>query len=81
MYDGTPLPFRLTEETEECATLYGCMLGHNYTTKELFNKNFFNDLRERMTEEEKDIIRDLSKCDFTEINEHFKKESEKRKNR
>merc|ERR1719348_770967 len=34
-----------------------------------------------MTEKEKDIIRDLSKCDFSEINEHFKKVSEERKNR
>merc|ERR1719228_3138469 len=34
-----------------------------------------------MTEHEKEKIRDLSKCDFTEINEHFKKLSEERKNR
>ena len=34
-----------------------------------------------MTAEEKERIRDLSKCDFSEINEHFKKVSEERKNR
>merc|ERR1712130_1094848 len=70
-----------TEETEECATFYGRMLDHDYTTKEVFNKNFFKDWRKVMTEKEKDIIRDLSKCDFSEINEHFKKVSEERKNR
>merc|ERR1712240_419854 len=78
-YDGKIL--RLTEETEECATFYGRMLDHDYTTKEVFNKNFFKDWRKTMTEKEKDIIRDLSKCDFSEIDAHFKKKSEERKNR
>jgi len=78
-YDGKTL--RLTEETEECATFYGRMIDHDYTTKEVFNKNFFKDWRKVMTEKEKEIIRDLSKCDFSEINDHFKKVSEERKNR
>jgi len=78
-YDGKVL--RLTEETEECATFYGKMLDHDYTTKEVFNKNFFKDWRKTMTQKEKDLIRDLSKCDFSEINEHFKKLSEERKAR
>merc|ERR1719419_2183587 len=78
-YDGKTL--RLTEETEECATFYGKMIDHDYTTKEVFNKNFFKDWRKVMTEKEKEIIRDLSKCDFSEINDHFKKISEERKNR
>merc|ERR1719373_893957 len=78
-YDGKTL--RLTEETEECATFYGRMLDHDYTTKEVFNKNFFKDWRKAMTEKEKETIRELSKCDFSEINEHFKKVSEERKNR
>ena len=42
-YDGKTM--RLTEETEECATFYGRMLDHDYTTKECFNKNFFKDWR------------------------------------
>merc|ERR1711936_1284361 len=46
-YDGKVL--RLTEETEECATFYGRMLDHDYTTKEVFNKNFFKDWRKTMT--------------------------------
>jgi len=78
-YDGKVM--RLSEEAEEAAGFYGKMLDHDYTTKEVFNKNFFKDWRKCMTEKEKDIIRDLSKCDFSEINEHFKKVSEERKNR
>ena len=72
---------RLSEPTEEVATFYGKMLDHDYTTKEAFNKNFFKDWRRVMTEKEKEKIRDLSKCDFQEINVYFKKVSEDRKNR
>merc|ERR1712032_91284 len=50
-------------------------------TKEVFNKNFFKDWRKTMSAGEKEIIRDLSKCDFSEIDAHFKKYSEERKNR
>ena len=78
-YDGQII--RLSDETEECATFYGRMLDHDYTTKETFNKNFFKDWRKTMTNEEKEIIRDLSKCDFSEIDAHFKKLSEEKKNR
>jgi len=78
-YDGKVL--KLTEETEEVATFYGKMLDHDYTTKEVFNKNFFKDWRKMMTPEEKAIIRDLSKCDFSEIDAHFKKLSQERKDR
>merc|ERR1712045_500882 len=78
-YDGKKM--RLSEPTEECATFYGRMLDHDYTTKEVFNKNFMKDWRKIMTDKEKEILRDLSKCDFSEINEHFKADSEQRKNR
>ena len=63
----------LSEEAEECATFYGKMLSHDYTTKEVFNKNFFKDWRKTMNDKEKEKIRDLSKCDFTEIDAYFKK--------
>jgi len=78
-YNGDQM--RLSEEAEEAAGFYGKMLDHDYTTKEVFNKNFFKDWRKCMTEKEKEKIRDLSKCDFSNINEHFKKVSEERKNR
>ena len=78
-YDGEVI--KLSEETEECATFYGRMLDHDYTTKEVFNKNFMKDWRKTMTPSEKEKIREISLCDFTEINEHFKTVSEARKNR
>ncbi|CAB4061455.1 TOP1 [Lepeophtheirus salmonis] len=39
------------------------------------------DWRKVMTREERDIITNLSKCDFREINTYYKKVSEERKNR
>jgi len=78
-YDGKVM--KLKTDTEEAATFYGKMLDNDYTTKEVFNKNFFKDWRKIMTEKEREIIRDLNKCDFSEINEHYKKVSEERKNR
>merc|ERR1711997_1113964 len=78
-YDGKAM--KLSKGTEEIATFYGRMLDHDYTTREVFNKNFFKDWRKVMTNEEREKIRDLSKCDFNEINEYFKKVSEERKNR
>ena len=38
-YDGEAL--KLSQDCEEIATFYGRMLDHDYTTKEVFNKNFF----------------------------------------
>merc|ERR1711962_598163 len=78
-YDGKVM--KLKPDTEEAATFYGKMLDHDYTTKEVFNKNFFKDWRRVMTEKEKEKIRDLSKCDLSEINVYFKKVSEERKAR
>ncbi|TRY61271.1 hypothetical protein TCAL_02156 [Tigriopus californicus] len=78
-YEGKRM--KLSEETEEVATFYGRMLDHDYTTKEVFNRNFLKDWRKVMTEKEKEILRDLSKCNFSEINAHFKKVSEERKGR
>ena len=36
---------KLSEGAEEVAGFYARMLDHDYTTKEVFNKNFFNDWR------------------------------------
>ncbi len=78
-YDGKRL--KLSLPTEEVATFYGRMLDHDYTTKDVFNRNFFKDWRKVMNQRERETIRDLSKCDFNEINDHFKKVSEERKAR
>jgi len=78
-YDGKKM--KLSELTEETATFYGRMIDHDYTTKEVFNRNYFKDWRKVMTEREKETIRDLSKCGFKEIDAHFKLMSEQRKAR
>ena len=35
----------LSEQTEENISFFAKMLDHEYTTKEVFRKNFFDDLR------------------------------------
>lgn len=77
-YDGKTI--KLSEPAEEVATFYAKMLDHEYTSKETFNKNFFHDWRKFMTDEEKSTIRDLKKCDFTQMHQYFKEQSEARKN-
>ena len=78
-YDGKKM--HLSEDTEEVASFYGRMLDHDYTTKEAFNKNFFGCWRKVMNEKEKERIRDLSKCDFSEMNTYWKSYSQGRKDR
>ncbi|XP_013375483.1 PREDICTED: DNA topoisomerase I, mitochondrial isoform X2 [Chinchilla lanigera] len=68
-YDGKPM--KLSLAAEEVATFYGKMLDREYTTKEVFQNNFFNDWRKEMTVEERCLIKHLDKCDFTEIHRHF----------
>ncbi|XP_048838627.1 DNA topoisomerase 1-like [Brienomyrus brachyistius] len=76
-YDGRHM--RLSPLAEEVATFFAKMLDHEYTTKEIFRKNFFKDWRKEMTSEEKSRITDLNKCDFTEMHEYFKAQTEARK--
>ena len=53
------------------ASFYAKMLDHDYTSKDIFNKNFFEDWRKEMTSEERKIIKDLSKCNFKEMHAYF----------
>ncbi|NXY88440.1 TOP1M topoisomerase, partial [Alcedo cyanopectus] len=76
-YDGKPL--KLSLATEEIATFYAKMLDHEYTTKEIFQNNFFNDWRKEMTSTEQDVIKELDKCDFSEIHKYFVDKNEARK--
>ncbi|XP_072308062.1 DNA topoisomerase I, like [Eucyclogobius newberryi] len=76
-YDGKHM--KLRPEAEEVATFFAKMLEHEYTTKDMFRKNFFKDWRKEMTSEEKSTITDLKKCNFTEMAEYFKAQSEARK--
>ncbi|KAM8864481.1 DNA topoisomerase I, mitochondrial isoform 2-T2 [Spinachia spinachia] len=76
-YDGKPM--KLKPPAEEVATFFAKMLDHEYTTKDIFRKNFFKDWRKEMTSEEKSKLSDLNKCDFGEMSEYFKAQSEARK--
>ncbi|XP_061591973.1 DNA topoisomerase 1 isoform X1 [Cololabis saira] len=76
-YDGKPM--KLSAPAEEVGTFFAKMLDHEYTTKDIFRKNFFKDWRKEMTSVEKSVITDLKKCDFSEMNEYFKAQSESRK--
>lgn len=51
------------------------MLEHDYTKKEIFNKNFFEDWRKEMTDKERKKIKNLEKCNFKEMCEFFKEVS------
>uniref|UniRef100_A0AAY4A042 DNA topoisomerase I n=1 Tax=Denticeps clupeoides TaxID=299321 RepID=A0AAY4A042_9TELE len=72
--------FKLGLASEEIATFYAKMLDHEYTTKEVFQKNFFNDWREEMTEDERKVIKKLSKCNFSELHAYFVNKAEEKKN-
>lgn len=78
-YDGEEM--ELFEPAEEVASFYAKMLDHEYTSKQIFNKNFLHDWRKVMTSAEKAKIKDLSKCDFKAMAEYYKAETEKRKAR
>ncbi|XP_061463065.1 DNA topoisomerase I, mitochondrial isoform X5 [Rhineura floridana] len=68
-YNGKAM--KLSPATEEVATFYAKMLDHDYTTKEIFKNNFFNDWTKEMTPEERKKIKRLEKCNFKEIHKYF----------
>ncbi len=72
---------KLCVEAEEVMGFYARMIDHDYTKKDVFNTNFFNDWRKYMTEKERGLIKDLSKCNFIEVDAYYKKLSEERKNK
>ncbi|XP_066539652.1 DNA topoisomerase I, mitochondrial isoform X2 [Hoplias malabaricus] len=78
LYNGEPV--KLSLATEEVASFYAKMLDHEYTTKESFQNNFFTDWKEVMTESERQVIKTLSKCDFSNIHKYFMEKAEEKKN-
>ncbi|XP_022900898.1 DNA topoisomerase 1 isoform X2 [Onthophagus taurus] len=78
-YDGDEM--KLSEETEEVAGFYAKMLDHDYTTKDIFNNNFFKDWRKVMTDKERSKITNLSKCNFKQMHAYFMDIAEKNRNR
>ncbi|CAB3408533.1 unnamed protein product [Caenorhabditis bovis] len=76
-YNGKPM--KLSIQTEEIATFYAAILDHDYTSKEQFNTNFFNDWRNNMTSKERETITDFKKCDFRNMAAYLKELREARK--
>uniref|UniRef100_A0A8C6E3D0 DNA topoisomerase I eukaryotic-type domain-containing protein n=1 Tax=Moschus moschiferus TaxID=68415 RepID=A0A8C6E3D0_MOSMO len=62
---------KLSLAAEEAATIYGTMLDHEYTTKEVFQSNLFRDWQKETTAEERKVVKHLDRCDFTEVHRHF----------
>jgi DNA topoisomerase-1 len=60
-------------------TFYARMLDHDYTSKEVFNTNYMSDWRKSMTQSERELIKDIRKCDFTQVANYFKEQTEHRK--
>ncbi|XP_044750528.1 DNA topoisomerase I, mitochondrial isoform X1 [Coccinella septempunctata] len=78
-YNGEEM--KLSEPAEEVAGFYARMLDHDYTSKEIFNTNFFKDWRKVMTEKERSKITDLNKCNFKQMHAFFMDQAEKNRNR
>ncbi|KAK5928413.1 hypothetical protein CgunFtcFv8_013479 [Champsocephalus gunnari] len=70
---------KLSLATEEVCLFFAQMLDHEYTTKKVFRENFFTDWRKEMTHEERTLIKDLDKCNFTELFAMHKARVEARK--
>lgn len=78
-YDGKEM--RLSQDAEEVAGFYAKMLDHDYTTKDIFNNNFFKDWRKVMNDKERSTITDLKKCNFKMMHTYFMELAEKNRNR
>jgi len=69
----------LSLKAEEAAGFFAKMLDHDYTKKRIFCDNFFQDWRKEMTEDERQMIEEWGRCDFTQIHEYYKERAELRK--
>ncbi|XP_075432816.1 DNA topoisomerase I, mitochondrial-like isoform X3 [Ascaphus truei] len=78
-YDGKPL--QLSSQAEEVSSFFAKMLDHEYTTKDVFRNNLFIDWRKEMTLEERMVIMDMAKCDFSEMFTYYKGKMEEKKNK
>jgi len=77
LYDGKKIT--LTPDQEEAATFWARYMETEHVKKPQFSKNFFEGFKKLMGKGSE--IKEFSKCDFTPILEHLKKEKEARKNR
>ncbi|XP_067834807.1 DNA topoisomerase I, mitochondrial-like isoform X3 [Heptranchias perlo] len=76
-YNGNRM--KLSPAAEEVATFFAKMLDHEYTTKDVFRQNFFNDWRKEMNDCEKTIITNLNQCDFRSMHQYFTEKAEAKK--
>lgn len=72
---------KLSQDAEEIACFYAKMLNHDFTSKPVFNDNFFGDWRKAMTPREREKITKLKHCNFKKMFDHFTAISEKNKSR
>lgn len=79
LYDGKPM--KLSQNAEEIACFYAKMLDHEYTSKKVFNDNFFHDWRKSMTTSEREKIHRLEKCNFKQMHQYFTAMAERNRNR
>ncbi|XP_039225265.1 DNA topoisomerase 1-like isoform X2 [Crotalus tigris] len=76
-YNGRPV--KLSRAAEEVATFFAKMLDHDYARKKIFRDNFFCDWTQVMTPQERKKIKDLKKCDFSDIHDYFLEKQEAQK--
>ncbi|KAN0014453.1 hypothetical protein ACTFIU_000771 [Dictyostelium citrinum] len=79
MYDGKVV--KLTPKQEEVATFYANYLETDHVKKEAFRDNFFREFKGLLTPQQKEIIKNMEKCDFSHIHTHLKTKKEQRKAR
>ncbi|KAL7985696.1 hypothetical protein Chor_010635 [Crotalus horridus] len=68
-YNGRPV--KLSRAAEEVATFFAKMLDHDYARKKIFRDNFFCDWTQK--------IKNLKKCDFSDIHDYFLEKQEAQK--
>lgn len=78
-YNGKQI--KLSQDAEEIAGFYAKMLEHDFTSKDVFNNNFFKDWRKSMTSKEREKITDLKLCNFRKMHAYFQGISEANKQR
>ncbi|XP_058030357.1 DNA topoisomerase I, mitochondrial isoform X1 [Ahaetulla prasina] len=70
---------KLSRATEEVATFFAKMLDHDFARKKIFRDNFFCDWLQVMTPQERKKIKDLKRCDFSDIHNYFLEKQEAQK--
>lgn len=78
-YDGKRMA--LSIKAEEVASYFASMINSDYCEKPKFIENFMGDWRKTMAKDERSVIKDFKKCDFSLMSKYFEEQREARKNR